>query len=63
MIAFKNQYFIFLSLFLCLFLSGCKDKWEDHYKTQDPVLAGNLLLQIQKNPDLSTFADYLNKTG
>jgi uncharacterized surface protein with fasciclin (FAS1) repeats len=63
MIAFKKQYFIFLSLFIGLFLSGCKDKWEDHYKIQDPVLAENLLLQIQKNPDLSKFAEYLKKTG
>jgi uncharacterized surface protein with fasciclin (FAS1) repeats len=63
MVAFKNQYFIFLALFTGLFLSGCKDKWEDHYKIQDPVFEENLLLQIQKNPDLSKFAEYLNKTG
>jgi len=63
MIANKNQYFIFLFLFIGLFLSGCTDKWEDHNKIQDSVLADNLLLQIQKNPDLSKFAEYLNKTG
>jgi uncharacterized surface protein with fasciclin (FAS1) repeats len=63
MIANKNQYFIFLSLFFGLFLSGCKDKWEDHNKIQDSILAENLLSQIQLNPELSKFAEYLNKTG
>jgi len=63
MIAFKNHYFIFLSLFIGLILSGCKDNWEDHNKVQDPVLSENLLLEIQKNPDLSTFAEYLKETG
>ena len=63
MIANKNQYFIFLSLFIGLFLSGCTDKWEDHNKIQDSILAENLLSQIQLNPELSKFAEYLNKTG
>ena len=63
MIAYKNQYFIFLCLFIGLFLSGCKDKWEDHNRIQDPVLSENLILLIQKTPDLSTFAGYLKATG
>jgi hypothetical protein len=63
MIAFKKQYFIFLTLFMGLFIAGCNDKWEDHYKIQDPVLGENLLVQIKKNPDLSKFAEYLTKTG
>jgi uncharacterized surface protein with fasciclin (FAS1) repeats len=63
MIASKNQYLIFLSLFIGLFLSGCNDKWEDHNKIQDPVLTENLLLEIQNNPDLSKFAEYLKTTG
>lgn len=63
MIAFKNQSIIFLSLLIGLFLSGCKDKLEDYIKIQDPILAQNLLMQIRQNPDLSKFAEYLNKTG
>ena len=63
MIAFKNKYIIFLSLFIGLFLSGCKDKWDDHNKIQDPIIAVNLLTQIKLNPDLTKFADLLNKTG
>ena len=62
MIANNNLYFVFLSLFIGLFLSGCKDKWEDHNKIQDSILAENLLMQIQNNPDLSKFAEFLNKT-
>jgi hypothetical protein len=63
MIAFKNRYFVFLSLFMGILLSGCTDKWEDHNKIRDSILADNLLLEIQKNPDLTKFAQYLNKTG
>jgi uncharacterized surface protein with fasciclin (FAS1) repeats len=63
MIAYKKQSVIFLALLLGLFLPGCKDKWEEHIQIQDPVLAENLLGQISKNPDLTKFAEYLNKTG
>lgn len=63
MIAYKNQYFIFLCLFIGLFISGCKDKWEDHNRIQDPFLSENLLLELQKYPDLTTFAGYLKVTG
>lgn len=63
MIALKKQYSIFLYLITVLVFSGCNDKWEDHNKIQDPVLAENLFLEIQKTPDLSTFAGYLKETG
>ena len=63
MIAYKKQSVIFLALLLGLFLPGCKDKWVEHIQIQDPVLAENLLGQISKNPDLTKFAEYLNKTG
>jgi hypothetical protein len=61
--ASKKQYLIFPYLFIVLVFSGCTDKWEDHIKIQDPVLAENLLLEIQKSPDLTKFAEYLNTTG
>ena len=63
MIAFKNKYVIFLSLVIGLIFTGCKDNWDEHNKIQDPMLAINLLNQIKLNPDLSKFADLLNKTG
>lgn len=63
MIAFKNKYIIFMSLAIGLMFTGCKDKWDEHNKIQDPTLAVNLLNQIKQNPDLSKFADLLNKTG
>lgn len=59
----KYRQIILLSLFIAILFASCKDKWEDHNKIQDPVLAENLLLEIQKNPDLSTFAEYLKQTG
>jgi uncharacterized surface protein with fasciclin (FAS1) repeats len=63
MTAIKNQHFIFLFLFIVVFLSGCNDKWEEHNQIQDPVLAEDLLKEIQNNQDLSTFAGYLKETG
>lgn len=63
MIAIKNKYIIFLSLFFSLFIMSCKDKWEEHDTIQDPKLAINLLTLIKQNPDLTQFATYLNKTG
>ena len=63
MITIKNRFFLFLTLFLGIYLSGCKDKWEDHNKIQDPVLTDNLFTQIQGNTDLSKFAELLSKTG
>ena len=63
MITNKNRFLIFFALTIGLFLSGCKDKWEDHNIIQDPVLTDNLLSQIQNNTDLSKFAEFLSKTG
>jgi uncharacterized surface protein with fasciclin (FAS1) repeats len=63
MITNKNRFLIFFTLTIGLFLSGCKDKWEDHNIIQDPVLADNLLSQIKNNADLSKFAEFLSKTG
>lgn len=60
---FKYRNIILLSLFIGILFSACKDKWEDHNRIQDPVLAENLFLEVQKTPDLSTFAQYLKETG
>jgi len=59
----KYRQIILLSLLIGILFASCNDKWEDHNKIQDPVLSENLLLEIQKNPDLSTFAEYLKETG
>lgn len=59
----KYRQIILLSLLIGIMFASCKDKWEDHNKIQDPALSENLLLVIQKNPDLSTFAGYLKATG
>jgi hypothetical protein len=60
---YKKQYITVLSLIAVLFFSGCSNKWDDHNKIQDPVLAENLLREIQSRPDLSKFAEYLKSTG
>lgn len=63
MFAIKNLYFIFLSLSIAILLSGCRDKWDEHNKIQDSILTDNLLTQIQKNPELSKFSEFLKNTG
>jgi hypothetical protein len=60
---FKYRNIILLSLFTGLLFSACKDNWADHNAISDPALAVNLLDQINKNPDLSTFSSYLVTTG
>ena len=45
-----------------MFLSACK-KWEDHNRITNENIKQNLLERIQENPDLSTFAGLLSKSG
>lgn len=51
-------------IMICLFtvFTSCK-KWDDHNALTDDALNLNLLQQIQQNPQLSLFSEYLNKTG
>lgn len=46
-----------------ILFSACTKKWDDHTAIIDPAASGTLLEEIQKNPDLSKFAEYLTKTG
>lgn len=55
-------------IFLLLLLSGilfsaCTKKWDDHTAIIDPEASGTLLQEIQGNPNLSKFSEYLTKTG
>lgn len=58
----KYQQLILLSLFIGILFSSCKDNWADHNAISDPGLTVNLLDQINKNPDLSMFSNYLVET-
>ncbi|WP_207427000.1 fasciclin domain-containing protein [Pedobacter sp. SYSU D00535] len=54
----------FLFLALTVFsLFSCKDKWEEHVALSNPVLAEDLMKQINANPDLTTFAELVVKAG
>lgn len=54
----------FLWLFcIAISLSSCQKKWEEHNDINDPLLGENLLSQINKNPELSKFSEYLSQTG
>lgn len=55
---------ILLWLFsLTIFFSACQEKWNEHNEITNPVLAEKLLQQINSNPDLSKFSEYLVQTG
>jgi len=58
---FKFKY-LFLLLSIVATLSACK-KWEDHTAVTNPDLNQNLLQAISSSSDLSTFRQYISKTG
>lgn len=45
-----------------LLLAGCK-KWENHNRIVDGNMSVNLLQRIQADPNLSSFAEMLSRTG
>ncbi|MGC4232901.1 MAG: fasciclin domain-containing protein [Niabella sp.] len=47
---------------VCILMPACK-KWEEHNRITDEGISMNLLERIQANPDLSTFAGLLAKSG
>ena len=49
-------------LFLALCMTACK-KWDDHTQLNNQALGMNLLEAISKQPNLSKFYEYLQKTG
>jgi len=46
-----------------MFFSACSKKWDDHTAIIDPASSGTLLEEIQDNPELSKFSEFLTKTG
>jgi len=58
----SNKYIIMLMLVAGIFAS-CKKQWDQHDQITDPSLTVNLLQQINSNSDLSTFSQYLAKSG
>jgi len=43
--------------------SSCEKKWDERTEINNPLLGENLFEQINKNPELSKFGEYLVKTG
>lgn len=58
----SNKYITLLMLVVVVFAS-CKKQWDQHDQITDPSLTVNLLQQINSNADLSTFSQYLAKSG
>lgn len=57
-----------LNLLLWLFcigilFSACEKKWDEHNEITDPLVGETLLDQVNKNPELSKFSEYLTQTG
>lgn len=51
-----------VAFILCLILVGC-DAWDDDVNLKDPDLNKNLSELIAQDPEISTFAEILKKTG
>ena len=49
-----------LVIFAFLALAGCKD-WQDHYNTEPPTSDENVWAAVQKDPDLSSFVNYMKQ--
>jgi len=58
----RNKYFILLMLVASI-LYSCKKPWDSHDQITDPSLTVNLLQQINSNPNLTIFSQYLAKSG
>lgn len=56
----KNKFLLFV-IAIVLGLSSCK-KWEEHVEVVDPLFESTLLEQINSNPELSLFSQYLKDT-
>lgn len=63
MTKFKTRYLIFAFLLTGLSFTGCKDAWKDHNELNLARLDKTLFEQISAEPTLSTFTNFLLKTG
>ncbi|MBW4888975.1 fasciclin domain-containing protein [Mucilaginibacter sp. HMF5004] len=52
-----------LFVLLVIFITGCKDQWDQRDLISDTALQNNLSVQIAQNSDLSIFYQYVIKTG
>jgi uncharacterized surface protein with fasciclin (FAS1) repeats len=59
----KSLLYTFMTLVI-MFASACEnERWDNHYRQSDARLSVDLLERIKSDPDLSTFAGYLEQTG
>lgn len=63
MIKFKSKPILLVCLILAIVVAGCKKTWDDHNAIDLPQLDQTLVEYINADPNLSTFAGYLKKTG
>ncbi len=59
----KGNKYIILLMLIAVVITSCKNQWDKHNVITDPALNINLLAQINQNPNLSMFSQYLVKTG
>jgi uncharacterized surface protein with fasciclin (FAS1) repeats len=46
-----------------ILFSACDKKWDEHNAVNDPLVGETLLNEVNKNPELSKFSEYLSATG
>ncbi|MBC8053914.1 MAG: fasciclin domain-containing protein [Sphingobacteriaceae bacterium] len=57
-----KQNILLLLMCTAVLFSSCEKKWDEHTEVKDANFTTQLLDQINKNPDLSKFAEYLKQT-
>lgn len=60
---FQIKYALLGIILPVLLFSACKKEWDDHNAMNDPAQAQTILEAIKKDPQLSKFSEYLEKTG
>src|SRR6188508_692001 len=57
-----RRYYL-IAILWAFIIGGACDDWDEHNQTTDEKLNENLLQLINKDPQLSTFSEYLTATG
>jgi hypothetical protein len=58
-----NRRYYLVAILWTFIMAGACDEWDDHNKPNDPTLNENLLQAVNKDPQLTTFSQYLTATG
>ena len=56
-----NYYIVGIIIIMIIMMTGCEEKWPDHYDSIPETVNKNVWEAIQNNPDLSLFVGYIRE--